>query len=333
MLRARTPRLVMHEMSARAFSFGLIALVLSAPAYSQSLGEIARQEQERRRDRPSPPTHVYDNDDLARPHILLPEDKERFQAAMKKTEPAKVEPPVETVENKPKLESPVQPQVPRGPETRTTVLAKPISHPLPQKLRPETSISEDAAISGATAPHPSPPSPTRTVRAQNENSTQAIRAWGVSRNASIRIQAGDTLWKIASKYLRGGKDWMLLAAYNPQVRDPMRLPVGMSVLLPEEVLRFRPSKEILVQRGDSLWKLAQEQLGNGNEWRCLSEANPGIRDAGLIFVGQILALPATCESPPSARAHHLTDSSQLSASSAGPSTRATRRLATEARFR
>ena len=118
---------------------------------------------------------------------------------------------------------------------------------------------------------------------------------------------------------------MLLAAYNPQVRDPMRLPVGMSVLLPEEALRFRPPKEILVQHGDSLWKLAQQQLGNGNEWRCLSEANPDIRNAGLIFAGQILAIPTACESPPSARAHYLTDTSQLSASSAGPTTRAARR--------
>jgi len=309
-LRARIPRLVMHEISARAFSFGLIALVLSAPAYSQSLGEIARQEQERRRDRPSPPTHVYDNDDLARPHILLPEDKERFQAAMKKTEPAKVEPPVETVENKPKLESPVQPQVPRGPETRSTALANPISHPLPQKLRPETSISKDAAISGATAPHPSPPSPTRTIRAQNENSTQAIRAWGVSRNASIRIQAGDTLWKIASKYLRGGKDWMLLAAYNPQVRDPMRLPVGMSVLLPEEALRFRPPKEIFVQRGDSLWKLARLYIGDSGAWSCLGRANQKIKGAGLIYAAQSLTIPEACKSPHTVQAARLAISTQ-----------------------
>lgn len=318
MQRARTPRFVVQEMSGRAFSFGLIALVLAAPAYCQSLGEIARQEQERRRDHPSPPTHVYDNDDLARAHILLPEDKERFQAVKKKTEPAAVEPAKETVENKLKVESPVQLQVAREPETRTTVLAKPVSRPLPPKIRPANPVSEEAVVSLPTAPRSAPPTPTRTVRAQDENPTQRIRARGVYRTASIRIQPGDTLWKIARKFLRGGKDWMLLAAYNPQVRDPMRLAVGMSVLLPQEALRFRPPKEILVKRGDSLWKLAQEQLGNGNEWRCLSEANPSIRDAGVIFAGQILKVPATCESPPSARARHLTDSSQLSASSAAP---------------
>jgi nucleoid-associated protein YgaU len=178
-----------------------------------------------------------------------------------------------------------------------------------------------------------PPTPTRTVRGQSENPAQAVRAREISRNASIRIQPGDTLWKIARKYLRGGRDWMLLAAYNPQVRDVMRLPVGMSIVLPQEALRFRPPKEILVQRGDSLWKLARDQLGNGEEWGCLLNANPGINDTGSIFSGQILAIPATCESPPSARARPRTKSVQLSASSAGPSTRSTNRYSTAAPFR
>jgi nucleoid-associated protein YgaU len=331
--RACKPRLVLLELSGLALSFGVMALVPAAAAYSQSLGEIARQEQERRRAQPSPPTHVYDNDDLARPHILLPEDKERFQAAKKKAEPATVETPAETAENKPKVELPVQPSVPQEPETRTTVLVKPVSRPMPQKLQPPTRVSEETAVSRAAAPRTAAPLPTRMVRAQVEIPTQRVRARGVSRTATIRILPGDTLWKIASKYLRGGKDWMLLAAYNPQVRDVMRLPVGMSVLLPEEALRFRSPKEIIVQRGDSLWKLARDQLGNGKQWGCLLEENPGIKESGLIFAGQTLTIPAACESPPFARARRQRDSGQLSASSAGSPARATPQLATEAPFR
>src|ERR1700682_4311955 len=78
-----------------SWQLGLCALFLAAPAYSQSLGEIARQERERKQDQPSHPTHVYDNDDLERPHILLPEDQERAHASKKKTAPASGETPVE----------------------------------------------------------------------------------------------------------------------------------------------------------------------------------------------------------------------------------------------
>ena len=41
-----------------------------------------------------------------------------------------------------------------------------------------------------------------------------------------------------------------------------------------------------VQKGDSLWKIAQEQLGSGTQWNRIYEANKSaIRDPNLIYVG------------------------------------------------
>ena len=49
-----------------------------------------------------------------------------------------------------------------------------------------------------------------------------------------------------------------------------------------------------VQRGDSLWKIAKEQLGSGTQWNRIYEANQNaIRDPNLIYVGQQLTIPET----------------------------------------
>ena len=51
-----------------------------------------------------------------------------------------------------------------------------------------------------------------------------------------------------------------------------------------------------VQRGDSLWKIAREQLGSGYRWNELYEANRDtVRDPDLIYAGQTLHIPDTAE--------------------------------------
>ena len=66
---------------------GFFSLFLTAPAYSQSLGDIARQERARKQSQPARETHVYDNSDLQRTQILVPEDRTRVQAAKQQAAP------------------------------------------------------------------------------------------------------------------------------------------------------------------------------------------------------------------------------------------------------
>lgn len=49
---------------------------------------------------------------------------------------------------------------------------------------------------------------------------------------------------------------------------------------------------VKVLPGDSLWKLAQQNLGGGNRWRELLAVNPGIADPNQIRAGAQLILPA-----------------------------------------
>jgi nucleoid-associated protein YgaU len=49
---------------------------------------------------------------------------------------------------------------------------------------------------------------------------------------------------------------------------------------------------VIIQPGDSLWKLAQQNLGRGSRWQELLAANPGIMDPTRIAVGTEIVLPA-----------------------------------------
>jgi len=47
-----------------------------------------------------------------------------------------------------------------------------------------------------------------------------------------------------------------------------------------------------VQKGDSLWKIAQAHYGNGNKWEALFEANREvIKNPDLIYPGQQIRVP------------------------------------------
>jgi nucleoid-associated protein YgaU len=50
-------------------------------------------------------------------------------------------------------------------------------------------------------------------------------------------------------------------------------------------------KTVTVQHGDSLWKLAQQNLGRGDRWTELLAVNPGITDPSQIRAGAQLNLP------------------------------------------
>lgn len=53
-----------------------------------------------------------------------------------------------------------------------------------------------------------------------------------------------------------------------------------------------------VQKGDSLWKIAQQQLGNGKRWGEIFEANRDlIKNPNLIYVGQRLHIPDGSSQP------------------------------------
>jgi nucleoid-associated protein YgaU len=53
---------------------------------------------------------------------------------------------------------------------------------------------------------------------------------------------------------------------------------------------------VVVKPGDSLWKLAEENLGKGTRWRELLAVNPAIVDANRIDAGSQIFLPSIASS-------------------------------------
>lgn len=79
---------------------------------------------------------------------------------------------------------------------------------------------------------------------------------------------------------------------TPQVTPPDRtLPVtpAPSAVRPTSPV---PTKDYTVQEGDSLWKIAANQLGQGFRFREILDLNPDVSEDQTLKVGRTLKIPA-----------------------------------------
>ena len=112
--------------------------------------------------------------------------------------------------------------------------------------------------------------------------------------STIRVQRGDSLWKLAEEHLGNGNRWHELAELNPEISDPNIIHVGDAIRLAAPSQETQSAKRFLVQPGDTLSSVAQIEFGNARAFPCIANANPNLRTADLIFPGQSLVVPDTC---------------------------------------
>ena len=111
--------------------------------------------------------------------------------------------------------------------------------------------------------------------------TPATSAQQTSGETVYTVQKGDTLSKIANKY---GTTYQKLASYNG-IANPNVISVGQKIKIPGSGVRT-----YTVKAGDSLWAIAEKQLGNGSRYNEIKTMN-GLT-SNTIYAGQILKLPA-----------------------------------------
>ena len=138
------------------------------------------------------------------------------------------------------------------------------------------------------ARHAAPPMHADTTRLAPREVTAPVIA-----QSTVRVERGDSLWKIAGRLLGNGARWHEIASLNPEISDPNVIHVGDSIRIGsrEESL---DAKRFIVRPGDTLSSVAQARFGNAHAFTCIANANPNLRSADVIFAGQSLVIPDSC---------------------------------------
>jgi len=183
--------------------------------------------------------------------------------------------PPTVVNPAPRVVAPLRPFVKRSPFERPRVLLPPPAVTSPREVAP-------APLTPRVLPTPRP--------ARVEAIPPAPGKYII-----VTVKPGDSLWKFAASRLGDGHRWQELLALNPGVRDPNLIQTGTQLVLPASTAAPHTPTKYTVRHGDTLWLIAETQLGHGNSWSCITPANPELRDANLIQEGQVLLIPASCK--------------------------------------
>lgn len=129
-----------------------------------------------------------------------------------------------------------------------------------------------------------------------------VPAYGVTTSATVAdstsgyqthtVVKGDTIWKIAEKYLGSGTRYKEIMTLNSLTSTTIH--VGLVLLIPgtsSSANSAAASTSVYtVVKGDSLWKIAEKLLGNGARYKEIMTLS-GITST-TIHAGQILTIPA-----------------------------------------
>jgi nucleoid-associated protein YgaU len=271
----------------------VVGLLLSAgPIFAQDLGNAARQERDRKHNLTRHSGHVYTNEDLKRAQILLPADKERMLAARRNAM---------TLE----LQAAVNPDsAPANPTVTLPSKSDVLNLPLPivkfpvvtpfANVTPGSSFLPPMKVRRTKKFHPETNdfvfSDTLKKKSLPAPAEQKLNA---NSSEEVRVAAGDSLWKIAARVLGNGARWHELAAINPEISDPNIIRTGEWIRLSANDSTI--GKEVVVRAGDTLSSVAQAELGNALAFTCIAQANPQLRTIDLIYPGETLVVPQSCD--------------------------------------
>ncbi|HEX8836857.1 MAG TPA: LysM peptidoglycan-binding domain-containing protein [Candidatus Acidoferrum sp.] len=82
----------------------------------------------------------------------------------------------------------------------------------------------------------------------------------------VTVKPGDSLWKLAALHLGDGRRWRELLTLNPGLPNPDLLEAGSQIVVPASFAPPPALAKYTVRNGDTLWTIAQAQLGHGTAW-------------------------------------------------------------------
>jgi peptidoglycan hydrolase-like protein with peptidoglycan-binding domain/nucleoid-associated protein YgaU len=123
-----------------------------------------------------------------------------------------------------------------------------------------------------------------------------------SNRLTYEVQAGDTLWAIAQQYLGDGRRWTELQKENGSAfteAEATQLQVGQQLYIPNAgATAPQETRTYTLVSGDTLWEIAQRELGDGSRWTELQkEDGTGFTEAEAVGLqpGQVIHIPGASD--------------------------------------
>jgi len=111
----------------------------------------------------------------------------------------------------------------------------------------------------------------------------------------VKVVANDSLWKIAEREYGDGFKWVEIAKLN-NLKNPNVIESGQILKLPqiEKVVaktEVKEDREYQVIKGDSLWKIAVREYGDGYQWTKVWQDNKSkLNSPDKLEIGMTLRL-------------------------------------------
>ncbi len=235
-------------------------LVFGAPrCTAQDVAEAARQERTRKESQQKKTKHVYTDQDLKRAQILTPEDRAQVEARKNQPTSPASQKPQEAMDAQS-----LPADAPLGDVARHFRKQK-----QPQKVQQSAEFRLPFADAPALA---SPKPPVQPLRPPVSNAAPPLVRRSPFERPKLLLPAPSRV----------------LPSQPPAVRTA---PARPATPIAPAVASNAKLNAVTVKAGDSLWKLAQRNLGHGVRWSELLPLNPGIRDPDHIQAGSRIYLP------------------------------------------
>ena len=117
----------------------------------------------------------------------------------------------------------------------------------------------------------------------------------------VVVEEGDSLWRLAERHLGSGIAYKRIIEANKGLTEDTVLSAGLVLKIPVNAEKkstaaaaapavARSGRSYQIQDGDSLWRIASDQLGDGTRWKEIESANPGV-NLQVLSIGKVIQLP------------------------------------------
>lgn len=131
----------------------------------------------------------------------------------------------------------------------------------------------------------------QTAKAESEETIQRAAAT-IARNERELKRAQSLLAQTMAEMTKVNEQLKSMETRSPENVADTTEPVVVITTQNNTPEATGPSASYTVKDGDSLWKIAQEQLGDGNRYKEILKLNPGLSEDQTLKVGMSIKIPA-----------------------------------------